>query len=118
MLFAGLACAGTARGQCEDKVSTADMTQCYDAELKKADAELNRTYQEALGKLKGDNVTRLRTAQRAWVAYRDAQCQAAYKMFEGGTIAPLAFTQCKTKLTQSRTKEIRQTYFPEEPPQK
>ncbi len=107
LLFLFFVFAGTAFAQCQDKVSTADMMQCYDGEFKKADADLNSTYKATLAKLKGADADRLRTAQRAWVSYRDAQCNAAYKRYAGGTIAPVVFTQCKLTLTLNRTKELK-----------
>ena len=81
-----------AAAQCKDAVSTRDMHDCMDNEWKKSDAELNRVYQESLKKLKPEQAALLRKAQRAWLTYRDAQCDADYKMFAGGTAAPLALT--------------------------
>jgi uncharacterized protein YecT (DUF1311 family) len=67
--------------QCKDAVSTKDMQDCMDDEWKKSDAELNRVYQESLKKLKPEQAALLKKAQRAWLSYRDAQCDADYKMF-------------------------------------
>lgn len=39
------------------------------------DKELNRTYQELMAVLKGEDQEQLRRAQRAWLAYRDAQIE-------------------------------------------
>ena len=75
-----------------------------DTEWKKSDAELNRVYQESLKKLNPEQAALLEKAQRAWLTYRDAQCEADYKMFAGGTAAPPALTQCRVTLIQERTK--------------
>lgn len=98
-----------AAAQCKDAVSTKDMQECMD-EWKKSDAELNRVYQETLKKLKPEQATLLKRAQHAWLSYRDAQCDADYKMYAGGTAAPLALTQCRVILTQERTKTLKDTY--------
>ena len=98
--------------QCKDSVSTKDMQDCLDAEWKKSDTELNHAYQDAMKKLKPDAVDVLKRAQRAWVTYRDAQCEAEYKVWQGGTAAGVAMTQCKVTLTERRTKEIQETYNP------
>jgi uncharacterized protein YecT (DUF1311 family) len=57
----------------------ADETQvvqdmCADASYQKADAALNRSYKEILHRLKDDSATTklLVEAQKAWIAYRDA----------------------------------------------
>ena len=77
-----------ATARCKDAVSTKDMQDCMDTELKKSDAELHRVYQESLKKLNPEQAALLEKAQRAWLTYRDAQCEADYKMFAGGTAAP------------------------------
>jgi uncharacterized protein YecT (DUF1311 family) len=78
-----------------------------DIEWKKSDAELNRVYQESLKKLNPEQSALLKKAQRAWLTYRDAQCEADYKMFAGGSAAPLALTQCRVTLTQERTETLK-----------
>jgi uncharacterized protein YecT (DUF1311 family) len=50
-------------------------------------------YQESLKKLKPEQAAFLKKAQRAWLTYRDAECEADYKMSAGDTAAPLALTQ-------------------------
>jgi uncharacterized protein YecT (DUF1311 family) len=112
LLLVAATTARTALPQCEDKKSTADQMECLGPALKKADAELNHVYQKKLKQLPAENAGRLRKAQRAWLAYRDAQCNAAQERYVGGSIAPVVFVQCRLTLTQSRTKEIEETYTP------
>jgi len=104
-----------ASAQCKDAISTKDMQDCMDDEWKKSDAELNRVYQESLKKLKPEQAALLKKAQRAWLTYRGAQCEADYKMFTGGTAAPLALIQCRVSLTQERTKTLKHTYLTSNP---
>lgn len=49
-------------------------------------------------------------AQRAWLAYRDAQCESEVYAYTGGggTIRPLLDSGCRTQLTLARTEELRQ----------
>ena len=86
-----------------------------DNEWKKSDADLNRVYQEFLKKLKPEQAALLKKAQRAWLTYRDAQCEADDKMSAGGTAAPLALTQCRVTLTQEHTKTLKDTYLNSNP---
>jgi uncharacterized protein YecT (DUF1311 family) len=104
-----------ASAQCKDAVSTKDMQDCMDNEWKKSDGELNRIYQDSLKKLKSEQAALLKKAQRAWLSYRDAQCEADYKMLAGGTAAPLALTQCRINLTQQRTRTLKATYLNSNP---
>src|SRR3974390_926319 len=86
---------GLASAQCKDAVSTKDMQDCMDNEWNKSDAELNRAYQEALKEFNPKQAILLKKAQRALITYRDTWCDADYQMFDGGTVAPLALTQCR-----------------------
>jgi uncharacterized protein YecT (DUF1311 family) len=110
LLSTFLALAATAAAQCEDKKTTLDISQCLNAELKKADAKLNRSYQQTLKKLKTADAERLREAQRAWIVYRDAHCIAEFELWDGGTGGHIALPQCKLTLTKARTAEIEETY--------
>jgi uncharacterized protein YecT (DUF1311 family) len=101
-----LALCGAAHGQCEDRVVTLALSTCLRGELKKANVELNRVYGSTMKKLDGGDLERLRKAQRVWLAYRYAQCDAEYQLWGGGSGGPPALLQCQLKLTQSRTKEM------------
>jgi uncharacterized protein YecT (DUF1311 family) len=113
LLLFSLVTAGGAAAQCKDAVSTKDMQDCADAEYKKADAELNSVYQATLKKLKPDDGALLRKAQRAWLVYRDAHCDAQYHLFAGGSIAAVSLTQCRATLAAFRAKEIKDSYTPQ-----
>jgi len=72
-----------------------------------ADAKLNKVYQQLVSKLDEESKGKLRSAQRAWVQFRDAQ--AAFEAdaeARGGSLAPLIHESCRTELTQQRTKEL------------
>jgi len=101
---------GFARAQCDDKKTTIDINVCLAAELKKADAELHLVFQVKIKKLAAADAARLRKAQRAWIAYRDAHCDAEAGLYAGGTIAPSIQLGCRVNLTQLRTKEIETAY--------
>jgi len=82
------------------------MTICAGADLATADAKLNTTYQSVLGEADDKGKTLLKTAQRAWVAFRDAECAYSTQASEGGSIHPMEVSQCLTKLTETRTKQL------------
>ena len=46
-------------------------------------------------------------AQRAWLAFRDADCQARLKLYEAGSIRGAVYLGCLTERTDQRTKELR-----------
>jgi uncharacterized protein YecT (DUF1311 family) len=52
------------------------MNICADADYKAADAKLNEAYREVMKRMSDDAEGRklLQTAQRTWIAFRDAEC--------------------------------------------
>lgn len=86
-----------------------DMDQCVGAGLQRADRVLNRTYAEVMAKLRDDKKgqMQLRTAQRAWIAFRDSECSFQTNRSEGGTIHSMVFAMCATALTSQRTAELK-----------
>jgi uncharacterized protein YecT (DUF1311 family) len=47
------------------------------------------------------------TAQRAWIAYRDAECEARGFQARGGTMEPMLVAGCIADVTDARTKELK-----------
>ena len=93
---------------CDNPATQSDMTYCADWQFKKEDAGLNDVY----GRLKENYAkipiakTALTTAQRAWLAFRDAECKLEASGVEGGTAQPMIYNQCLSWLTQLRTAQL------------
>lgn len=47
------------------------------------------------------------TAERAWLAYRRADCASVSDVFEGGTQAPVLFAQCEGSRNDQRIRDLR-----------
>lgn len=125
LLASGLgtvAAAGETPADCTEALSTVEMNNCAASEFEKADAELNRVYQDALAdipKMAMDEPPfdaksweeALRASQRAWIAFRDAECEDhVEKFWTGGSGATVEIIGCKTEKTEQRTKELKQRY--------
>jgi hypothetical protein len=78
--------------------------------MERTDRDLDRAYADYLSSLVGADRERLVQAQRAWKEYRDRDCQAAYGMYAGGTMAGTAYLACKTRLTNQRLEELKRIY--------
>jgi uncharacterized protein YecT (DUF1311 family) len=89
--------------------SQMDLTQCADQDARQADTALNEVYRSLMVKLDAANQTRLRDAQRAWVAFRDKECvfRTGGGTGQEGTIWPMLMLKCDTELTTARTRELR-----------
>ena len=78
------------------------------ADFKRADAELNKTYEAVLKKLPDDESKRkLKESQRAWLAFRDAEAAFAADEARGGSMAPTLRYATMTELTQQRIKQLK-----------
>lgn len=94
---------------CDNAVDQASMNQCAGEAFKKSDAELNTLYKQIIGRLKDDqDKTRLLvSAQKAWVAFRDAECKFSSSGSAQGSIHPMTVLQCRDELTQNRVEDLK-----------
>ena len=87
--------------------TTVGMLSCQQHKFGQADLALNAAYKAAMGTLPDDRKLALQTAQGAWLAARDPECQAeATADGMGGTAATLNFEGCRLERTAKRTAEI------------
>lgn len=99
------------QAQAEDCVNAQTQTQmsiCATEAAKKADAALNATYAEIKARLNDDAAkTELLTkAERAWIAFRDAECGFVASGVEGGSIQPMIVAICREELAAKRTADL------------
>ena len=88
---------------------TVDLVECSLKKLAEADAELNKTYKQLIPKLNNKNwETKLRTAQQAWIKYRDANCAYESEYSGGGSAVTFEYNFCLANMTAARTKELRE----------
>ncbi len=97
----------SAKDPCANALTTAEMLDCARAEWQAADAELNRVYHEVMDTLAEPRRERLRVAQRAWIAYRDACAEFEAALFEGGSLAPVLHASELAARTRERIDELR-----------
>ncbi|MCZ7858273.1 lysozyme inhibitor LprI family protein [Agrobacterium salinitolerans] len=103
---------------CKEPQTQADMTICAGKDYEKADKQLNVDYQklrkllverdktaDADGKGAADALV---TAQRAWVAFRDANCAVAGFQARGGSMEPMLISSCLAEMSTRRADELRQ----------
>jgi len=92
---------------CMDKSGgvTVDMLDCIGAETKRQDARLNKAYKEVMPQLSPARKKQLQDTQRAWIKYRDANCNF-YADPDGGTMATVSSNDCFMSATASRAKEL------------
>ena len=93
--------------------SQAAMNQEADAAYRKADQELNRTYQQIFKEYRTKTafLQSLKAAQQRWIQFRDAEMKARYPaanaQFEYGSFFPVCYSNGLEELTKARTKQLR-----------
>lgn len=102
-------------------MAQSEMNRCADLDARQADGDMNRVYRELLSKLKSDDnaIKKLRAAQRAWLAFRDAHLQELYpardKQAEYGSMFPMCYAQVATAMTKERTVQLRRILDDKDP---
>lgn len=91
---------------CDDAQTQQQLNQCHQQAYAQADSRLNAQFEQIIARLQADDAaTRdLRRAQRAWLAYRDAECRFASPT--QGSAASMVLTQCLTRLTRQRSEDF------------
>ena len=105
-------CLGAASNNCQDQGfdTTMGMTQCIQAETAVWDAILNAQYRSTRAALSAQDPAlkdHLLTAQRAWIAFRDAECALDYARWQDGSIRSVVHANCMLVMTARRSLELR-----------
>jgi uncharacterized protein YecT (DUF1311 family) len=109
-----------AASNCGGKLSQTAMTMCQAQVSEQADAEMNRVWKQVYAQMQRSDreeptttqsdpgfAPALLASQRAWLTYRDAECQIESYEWRGGSMQPFTYNQCTTALTQERTRQLR-----------
>nr|WP_289852076.1 lysozyme inhibitor LprI family protein [Rhizobium sp. SSA_523] len=102
---------------CDQAVSQLDINICADQDYRSADDDLNSQWAKTKTVLAGWDaeldahnkgaVDALTKAQRAWISYRDAHCDAVgYSVF-GGSLYQAVILGCMAEVTRQRTEELK-----------
>ena len=94
---------------CTEAPDQASTDECADKAYQASDAELNKLYKQIEGRLKDDADTRklLVSAQKAWIGFRDAECEFSSSGVAEGSAYPATVSMCLDGLTQSRIDTFR-----------
>lgn len=108
-----LPAAAPARGQAEEDPCapeaqrSSQLTACARREFAEATAELARVRAALHADLEPRSRVKLRAAERAWLRYRQTNCDAEASIYENGTIQPLIELRCMTRVTRERAAELK-----------
>ena len=100
---------------CSVASTTLEVNECASIGQQKMEAKLNTTYQrimKLLDKQSADDPnakaskTALIEAQRAWIKFREADCNAVYQYYIDGTIRTVMSISCMSKHAERRIKDL------------
>jgi uncharacterized protein YecT (DUF1311 family) len=106
---------------CKAAVTTPDINHCAKQELNIVEAKLNKVYRKFVKELSEPDTefekfsemkSKLIEAQRAWVKFRELDCDAVYTYHIGGSIRDLMYLGCMNQHAEQRIKELERTYGP------
>jgi uncharacterized protein YecT (DUF1311 family) len=91
---------------CDAKAQTQrDLDECADAEYRATKARFEKAWRDVMGYIDDQKqCAELKAAQKAWLAYRDAECSRWAN--SGGTVEVMQGTLCLAHLTQARIKDL------------
>ena len=83
------------------------MNICANESYLETDKELNETYNQLKQQVDESFGNEFLSAQRAWLAFRDAECGLAAAATRGGSIQPMILSACLERLTKDRTAQLK-----------
>ena len=95
---------------CSAPGSTADTVACFAKAYRAEDRELNVLYARIQKALDDKERASLVSAERLWVQYRDATCDAEWALYGGGTGGPPTHLACLAAETKARRDSLLRSY--------
>jgi uncharacterized protein YecT (DUF1311 family) len=105
---------------CANAMTQMEMNICAHRDYEAADTDLNTAYKKSMASARDMDeefketsehlvgaVDALKRAQRAWIGYRDGQCELAGFEARGGSMEPMLVSSCLADLTRKRTEELK-----------
>jgi len=99
-------CAFPQDNSCKDAATTAAMRACENSRYEKSEQKLNAEYGQLMKQLDRSRQEKLRAAQRAWLAFRNANAAFLASEAENGTLAPLVKVSALADMTDARALEL------------
>ncbi len=102
----------------EQNQTTVGMMDCHLMESRIWDARLNAEYQQVMASFEAEDAVdasygtsgrraeTLRDAQRAWIAFRDAECSNRYALWGSGSMRLIEGAICRSELTALRILDL------------
>ncbi|MGH8781676.1 lysozyme inhibitor LprI family protein [Paraburkholderia sp.] len=91
------------RANCANPADQLTMNRCADLDFRAADHKLNDTYAQLTRRVTPQGQASLQKAERAWLAYRNAQCDFLTSAQTSYSAQPMLYSMCLARLTRAQT---------------
>lgn len=100
---------------CRNAMTTPDLNACASIDQKKVETTLNKVYQRVLKSLDRSETSPQSSAairnafvdaQRAWIKFREADCNAVYQKHVDGSIRTVMYIGCMQHHAERRIKDL------------
>ncbi|MDT1011686.1 lysozyme inhibitor LprI family protein [Plesiomonas shigelloides] len=127
LLLAGMAMMPVAHGasatasapeqDCGNAANTLEINACLQKQQEQTEAQLNQVYREVLAQISAESAQpdspaqmkqQFIAAQRAWISFREKDCQAVYTFWSQGTIRNAMYLGCMRSRAEQRIKELQE----------
>ena len=105
LLVVSLAGVGGAQ-KCDTATTTAALLQCLDADVRTLNARLQQKETAMAKRMSPVDADLFHKASVAWHSFEDLECQSEGAQFRGGTLAPVAELQCRSRLVKQRIADL------------
>ncbi len=95
---------------CSSAMTTAAMRECENLRYEKAERDLDLAYARLMNKLDSTGKEKLKTAQDAWLLFRQAEAEFEANGASGGTLYPLIKITVLADMTLARVAELRKIF--------
>jgi len=106
---------------CANASSNVEITACVWDAYKRADAELNTVWKQVMASIQPEDYIPadavkawkddLLAAQRAWITFKEKDCDAVAYEWYGGSGANMAVGSCLYQHTVARTNDLKERYL-------
>jgi uncharacterized protein YecT (DUF1311 family) len=86
--------------------TTLALEGCQEQALLHSDAEIDARAKAIFRKLPAPGRAAFVHGEASWLAYRRATCNAAVAQYAGGTLQPVEYASCETRVNSSHLAEL------------
>ena len=86
--------------------TTVGIEGCAEHELLRTDTKIVASQRAIFGRLGAKGRSAFASAERSWLSYRHAYCNARAASYEGGSIAPVIFVTCEVSINKTHLRQL------------